>query len=587
MGFMMNDSISYVEFNILNSTRLKDAVALAQAGDDVLAGLQEKGLLSGDLCITEAGLRALAPYRVDNAVIMAGGLASRLAPLSYEHPKGLQVVHGEVLIERQIKQLQEAGISDITLVVGYRKEEFSYLEDLLGVKTVVNEDFARRDTSSAIRCVESILANTYICSADSYFARNPFDLYVYSSYCSAMYVRGDTPAFCLHTMGASNRVSRVTRGGRNAWTMLGNAFWSRDFSAKFREILNAEYDLPETASKSWEKIYSEHAGELPMLMRRFRHDELWVFDSLEELSKFDPEFMENVGSEVIDDICAVLMCQRSEIHGIKPLTAGLTNVSFRFTVGDTSYVYRHPGEGTEEIIERHGEAFSEAVAKKIGLDTTFVYEDINAGWKITRYIENARDLDYHNPADVEQAMALLRKLHESGYVSHWKFDLHDEITRVASLLREEDIAQFSDYAELADMAEQLYTLAQEDGVVPVLCHNDYYYPNFLVTEDSMDVIDWEYSGMSDYASDLGVFICCSDYTYEQALDVLKLYFQRDLSGEELFHCLAYVSLASFYWFNWALYKTACGNVIGEFLQIWHDYAKLYGKRALDVKAAMR
>ena len=56
--------------------------------------------------ITDEGLAALAPYKVDNAVIMAAGLSSRFVPLSLEKPKGLLTVKGEILIERQIKQLK-------------------------------------------------------------------------------------------------------------------------------------------------------------------------------------------------------------------------------------------------------------------------------------------------------------------------------------------------------------------------------------------------------------------------------------------------------------------------------------------------
>ena len=41
---------------------------------------------------------------------MAAGLSSRFAPISYEKPKGLLKVRGEVLIERQIEQLKAAGI---------------------------------------------------------------------------------------------------------------------------------------------------------------------------------------------------------------------------------------------------------------------------------------------------------------------------------------------------------------------------------------------------------------------------------------------------------------------------------------------
>ena len=36
------------------------------------------------------------------------------------------------MMERQIQQLKEAGIWDITVVVGYLKEKFEYLMDKFG-----------------------------------------------------------------------------------------------------------------------------------------------------------------------------------------------------------------------------------------------------------------------------------------------------------------------------------------------------------------------------------------------------------------------------------------------------------------------
>ena len=101
-------------------------------------------------------------------------MSSRFAPLSYERPKGLLVVKGEVLIERQIHQLQEAGIDDITIVVGYMKEQFFYLQDKFNVNIVVNEDYYRyNNTSSLIRVLDKI-DETYICSSDNYFSENVF-----------------------------------------------------------------------------------------------------------------------------------------------------------------------------------------------------------------------------------------------------------------------------------------------------------------------------------------------------------------------------------------------------------------------------
>ena len=63
-----------------------------------------------------------------NAIIIAAGTSSRFVPISYEKPKGLIEVKGEVLIERQIRQLHEGGIKDITIVVGYMANSFAYLK---------------------------------------------------------------------------------------------------------------------------------------------------------------------------------------------------------------------------------------------------------------------------------------------------------------------------------------------------------------------------------------------------------------------------------------------------------------------------
>ena len=89
-------------------------------------------------------------YKVDNAIIMAAGLSSRFAPLSYEMPKSLIQVKGEILIERLIRQLQNAGIRYIYVVVGYKKEKFSYLEKLFNVKLIENPVYEIRDRKSVV-----------------------------------------------------------------------------------------------------------------------------------------------------------------------------------------------------------------------------------------------------------------------------------------------------------------------------------------------------------------------------------------------------------------------------------------------------
>ena len=47
--------------------------------------------------LSEKGRAALKPYEVHNAIIMAAGLSSRFAPISYERPKGVLKVKGCLL----------------------------------------------------------------------------------------------------------------------------------------------------------------------------------------------------------------------------------------------------------------------------------------------------------------------------------------------------------------------------------------------------------------------------------------------------------------------------------------------------------
>ena len=237
--------------------------------------------------LTAKGMTKLKPYEVDNAVIMAAGLSSRFASISHDRPKGLLKVRGEVLIERQIKQLKAAGINDIVVVVGYKQESFFYLEDEFGVKIVVNRAYAERSNNSSLMLVREILGNTYICSSDNYFEENPFERHAWKAYYSAQHSKGHTDEWCMQTK-SHDRITKVTKGGRDAWYMIGHAFFDRAFSKRFREILEAEYDLQETRSKLWKDLFADHVKELDMAIRRYDPPIIHEFDSLDELRDFDP-----------------------------------------------------------------------------------------------------------------------------------------------------------------------------------------------------------------------------------------------------------------------------------------------------------
>lgn len=279
-------------------------------------------------------------YKVDNAVIMAAGTSSRFAPLSHEMPKGLITVRGEVLIERQIKQLREAGIPEIIVVTGYMHERFDYLADALGVHLVHNPAYRVRNNNSSIYAVREYLRNSYICSSDNYFTENPFEAEVDDAYYAAVYADGHTDEWCMQT-GADGYVNSIRIGGCNAWYMLGHVFWNEEFSERFIRILEREYERPETASKLWEAIYAEHLDELHLRLRKYDSRLIFEFDSLDELRLFDESYVSDTRSRIIGQIAAELHCPESAMTDFNALRSAGGNEAVGFSFRHQADTYRY------------------------------------------------------------------------------------------------------------------------------------------------------------------------------------------------------------------------------------------------------
>lgn len=228
-------------------------------------------------------------FEIDNAVILAAGFSSRFAPLSKTTPKALLNVRGEILIERQIRQLKEAGIHDIYVVTGYLGEQFSYLPDKWGVTLIENHAYQIRNNHSSVWAARSVLANTYICSADNYFPENVFSVSSSYPYYSSLYADGPTEEYCL-TTDESGRITDVRIGGADSWYMLGHVLFDTRFSSRFLKILETEYDLPETQNLMWENIYMKHLEELTLYIKKYPSGSILEFDTLDELCQFDSSY---------------------------------------------------------------------------------------------------------------------------------------------------------------------------------------------------------------------------------------------------------------------------------------------------------
>ena len=541
-----------------------------------------KEKLIDDGRITARGMRELKPFKVENAIIMAAGLSSRFAPISYEKPKGLITVRGEVLIERIIEQLREAGINEIIVVVGYKKELFFYLEEKYGIQIVVNNEYASRNNNSTLMRVREMLGNTFVCPSDSYYTSNPFKPYMWKACYPAEFSEGPTAEWCLET-DKKGRITGASVGGENSWYMTDFAYFDREFSSRFSEILEAVYENPLTADKLWEEIFIDHVEELDMEISCLEPGTVYEFDSLDELKDFDPLFLENIDVNIFDNICAVLGCEKSEIHDVYPLKQGLTNLSCHFATDDGEYVYRHPGVGTELMIDRAAEMQALSLARSIGIDNTFIFENPKRGWKISRFLPNCRELDPRDEAQLAEAMAIARKLHEQDVTLDRSFDYFQESMKYEGLLKAKGPIDVPGYNELREEAVRAKELADMDGAQICLTHNDFFNLNLLYDEDgNLNLIDWEYAGMADYASDYGTFVVTCMLDEDEAEHALECYFGRTPTIEEKRHNFAYIGLAGWCWYVWSLQKESEGDFVGDWLYTYYRYAKKYLPLAISM-----
>ncbi|WP_294782906.1 NTP transferase domain-containing protein [uncultured Eubacterium sp.] len=575
------------EFNILNSLYNGKKGRATCAGDieskkailkkAAIRGLIQKGYISKQTnSLTDNGLNALETYRVNNAIILAAGASTRFIPLSLEQPKGLFEVKGERLIERQIKQLQEAGIRNITIVLGYKKEMFLYLEDKYGVKIIINDSFNIKNNIESIYLARNELKNTYICVSDSYFVENPFNQFEYRTFNAGITTSKSTNEMYIDT-DASGRIVNMEKNRAQGQILLGHAYWTKQFADKFIDIVEADKNEGKYDNVFWEWLVKDNLETLPPIyFKEYTSKSIFEFDYFDELRDFDKQYLGHTHSEIIRNIKLVFRCDEEDIVNFRNVSEGMTNTSFIFQIDGVDYIYRHPGDGTESIINRRNEKTSLIKAKEIGVDPTYIYADINEGWKISLFIPEFREPEYSSFEDSKKIISVLKKLHASDIDMDYGMKPWEDACDMENLLKSKNPDCFIQYESLKVKIEKLYRRTLNDGVKKCFCHGDTYKPNWMIKPDgSVILIDWEYSGYSDPGIDVGYYIVDAMYGFEDAERFIKEYLGENYTDTRFFHFMAYVAIIAYYWFVWAMYRESCGAPMGEALVNWRIMAEKY------------
>ena len=178
-------------------------------------------------------------YEAKRAVILAAGFGSRMVPVTLDRPMPRVRVNGVRVIDTILDALLEAGIEDITIVRGYKKECFDeLLEKYPSLRFIDNDLYEKTNSiSSAWAAINQIKDGCYICEADLLIV-NPEVIRKYhvSSDYLGSYAR-ETDDWSLEEV--DGRAVNYRKGNTNCFNCYGISFWTPEDCDKLRRDIES------------------------------------------------------------------------------------------------------------------------------------------------------------------------------------------------------------------------------------------------------------------------------------------------------------------------------------------------------------
>jgi NDP-sugar pyrophosphorylase family protein len=183
--------------------------------------------------LLKLGISQFRPER--SALILCGGLETRIRPISFSTPKPLLPIGYQALLEYQIQYLKRYEFDRIILAIGYLQEQIvRYLDEhRLGVRLRYSFEKEPLDTGGAIKNAESMITSDFLAlNGDVIFSDLDLDKLIYAhkkfnALATVVLAKSTTPArFGAVELDESNRVVSFVEKSRKqtmreAWVNAG------------------------------------------------------------------------------------------------------------------------------------------------------------------------------------------------------------------------------------------------------------------------------------------------------------------------------------------------------------------------------
>ena len=194
-------------------------------------------------------------HKVERAVILAAGIGKRMNPVTLRTPKPLVKVNGARMIDTIIRALYHNGITEIYIVVGYLKEQFSeVLKEYQGITLIENPYYATCNNISSLYVARDYLENAIILDGDQIIHNERI---LTSEFCQSGYnsvwTLEETDEW-LQTVkdGIVTACSRV--GGKCGWQLYSISRWTAEDGRKLKKHLELEFEQKHHTQIYWDDI---------------------------------------------------------------------------------------------------------------------------------------------------------------------------------------------------------------------------------------------------------------------------------------------------------------------------------------------
>ncbi len=99
------------------------------------------------------------------AIILAGGVGTRLQPITYEIPKPLVLVHDRTLLEHQFDLFKKHGVKSIVISIGYKGEKIRHAigdGKRFGVNVSYVEETKALGTAGPLKLAKPYITGTFV-----------------------------------------------------------------------------------------------------------------------------------------------------------------------------------------------------------------------------------------------------------------------------------------------------------------------------------------------------------------------------------------------------------------------------------------